>query len=88
MGKVLLYIGGFLILLGLLILFGGKFLPFGRLPGDIHWEGTHGTLYVPAGTCILLSRWVTFIVRIAGEGLAVKTIIAKPFHLWYNKNRI
>lgn len=63
MGKVLLYIGGFLILLGLLILFGGKFLPLGRLPGDIHWEGTHGTLYVPAGTCILLSRWVKFFHR-------------------------
>ena len=37
-GKICIYLGIVLILLGILLHFGGKFLPLGRLPGDFQWE--------------------------------------------------
>ncbi len=56
LGRVLLMLGGLLILAGAFFYFGGK-LPFklGRLPGDIVREGEHGTFYFPIMTCLLLS---------------------------------
>jgi Protein of unknown function (DUF2905) len=39
-------------------------LPFrlGRLPGDIAYEGKHGSFYFPIVTCILLSVVLTLIL--------------------------
>lgn len=56
LGKTLLFLGGFLALVGAFFYFGGK-LPFrlGRLPGDIVHKGEHTTFYFPLTTCILLS---------------------------------
>lgn len=55
-GRVLLALGGLLILIGAFFYFGGK-LPFrlGRLPGDIVHEGEHTTFYFPIVTCLVLS---------------------------------
>ena len=50
-----MHLGLLLLVLGLLIHFGGKFLPLGHLPGDIHVEGKHGSFYFPLMTCIVLS---------------------------------
>jgi hypothetical protein len=51
-----------LILIGLLLAAVGLawlLLPnipwLGRLPGDIRWEGEHGSFYFPIATCLLLS---------------------------------
>lgn len=59
-GKLLLVLGIVLILFGGLMLFGGR-LPFrvGRLPGDIVYQGRHGSFYFPIVTCILLSVLLT-----------------------------
>jgi hypothetical protein len=56
LGRALLMLGGFLVLVGAFFYFGGK-LPFrlGRLPGDIVHEGEHSSFYFPITTSILLS---------------------------------
>ena len=56
LGRVLLTLGGLLVLVGAFFYFGGK-LPFrlGRLPGDIVHEGERTTFYFPIVTCLLLS---------------------------------
>jgi hypothetical protein len=56
LGRALLMLGGFLVLVGAFFYFGGK-LPFrlGRLPGDIVHEGEHTSFYFPITTSILLS---------------------------------
>ena len=55
LGRTLLFLGGFVVLVGALLLFGGK-LPFrlGRLPGDIVYRGEHTTIYFPIVTCLVL----------------------------------
>jgi hypothetical protein len=56
LGRMLLFLGGFVVLTGALLFFGGK-LPFrlGRLPGDIVHRGEHTTIYFPIVTCLVLS---------------------------------
>jgi len=46
LGRKLLFLGGFVVLIGALLFFGGE-LPFrlGRLPGDIIHRGEHTTIY-------------------------------------------
>jgi hypothetical protein len=62
LGKALVAIGVVLAVAGLLLALGGK-LPFrlGRLPGDIAYQGRHGSFYFPVVTCILLSLALTLI---------------------------
>ena len=56
LGRTLLFLGGFVVLIGALLFFGGN-LPFrlGRLPGDIVYRGEHTTIYFPIVTCLVLS---------------------------------
>jgi hypothetical protein len=37
-------------------------LRLGRLPGDIAYQGRHGSFYFPVVTCILLSVALTLIL--------------------------
>lgn len=55
LGKLLIQLGVIMVIVGLVLHFGGKFLPFGSLPGDIHVEGKHGSFYFPWVTCIVVS---------------------------------
>lgn len=61
-GKLLLVIGVLIAAVGAWFAFGGK-APFrvGRLPGDIAYQGRHGSFYFPILTCILLSILLTLI---------------------------
>ena len=62
-------IGKLLVVLGLLLTVAGAFLAFGsrlpfrlgRLPGDIAYQGRHGSFYFPVVTCILLSVALTLL---------------------------
>lgn len=56
LGRTLLVLGAFLVLIGALFSFGAK-LPFrlGRLPGDIVHRGERSTFYFPIVTCLILS---------------------------------
>jgi hypothetical protein len=62
LGRLLLVAGVALAAVGGLLVFGGK-LPFrpGRLPGDISYQGRHGSFYFPVVTCILLSALFTLV---------------------------
>ena len=63
LGRVLLTLGGLLVLVGAFFYFGGK-LPFrlGRLPGDIVHEGEHSTFYFPIVTCLVLSVGLSLVL--------------------------
>jgi hypothetical protein len=52
--------GGCLIVVGLLIYSGG-FNWFGRLPGDIHYEGERFQVYIPIVSMLLVSLALSLI---------------------------
>lgn len=62
LGKMLLVIGAILVAIGALLLSGMK-MPFrlGHLPGDIAYQGRHGSFYFPIVTCIVVSVALTLI---------------------------
>jgi len=41
---------------------GGPSLRIGRLPGDIAYQGKHGSFYFPVVTCILVSVILTLVL--------------------------
>ena len=55
LGKILVFIGLFLVVIGVIILFGSKIPYIGRLPGDIIIQRTNFTFYFPITTLILLN---------------------------------
>ncbi len=56
LGRMLVFFGGLLLVVGLILIFAGKLnLPIGRLPGDIVYRGKHTSFYFPLMTSILLS---------------------------------
>jgi Protein of unknown function (DUF2905) len=65
LGKILLVVGVVIVCAGALLAFGAR-LPFrlGRLPGDISYQGRHGSFYFPIVTCILVSVALTMILWI------------------------
>jgi len=60
-GRMLLVFGLVLVGLGLIITFGTRILPLGRLPGDIIIRRDGFTLYFPLMTSILLSLLLTLL---------------------------
>ena len=67
-GKVLLYVGSILIVIGLAFgLLGKANLPLGRLPGDIVYRGKHTTFYFPLATSILLSVFLNVVLYLIGR---------------------
>jgi len=56
LGKALLGLGLLLAVIGAVLLLAGRLgLPLGRLRGDFAYKGKHVSVYVPLGTCILIS---------------------------------
>ena len=67
-GKLLLVVGGIIVLAGLVFLLAGKLhLPFGRLPGDIVYRGKNTTFYFPLVTCLLLSVILSLVLWLFGR---------------------
>jgi len=60
--KILIVIGIVFILVGLFWQFGGKFFPFGKLPGDIVYKKENFTFYFPLVSSIILSIVLTIIL--------------------------
>jgi hypothetical protein len=62
MGKMLVVLGGIIVLLGLVLWsgFGGSW--FGRLPGDIRVERGHSSFYFPIVTCIIISILLSLVL--------------------------
>ena len=56
LGKVLVVVGGLLVLAGVVVVLVGKSgLPLGKLPGDIVYRGKNTTVYFPLATSVLIS---------------------------------
>ena len=63
-GKLALFAGLLLVVVGVLFLAGSRlgFFGLGRLPGDLAYRGRHFSIYVPIATCILLSAVLTLLL--------------------------
>jgi len=59
-GLAVIVVGVCAVIVGLLIYFGGLNW-FGRLPGDIRYEGAHTHIYVPLVSSLLLSLVLSLI---------------------------
>ena len=57
--KILMGVGGALLLLGLVLHFGPGASFLGRLPGDIHVERPGFRFHFPIVTCLLLSAGIS-----------------------------
>ncbi|PYX20673.1 MAG: DUF2905 domain-containing protein [Acidobacteria bacterium] len=64
-GKLLVIVGGGLVVLGLVVMLVGKSqLPLGRLPGDIVYRGKNTSFYFPLTTSILLSVVLSLVLYV------------------------
>ncbi len=63
LGKILLALGGLIVLVGLVVLLLDKIGP-GRLPGDIFIQRENFTFYFPVMTCIIISVILTIILSL------------------------
>ena len=61
LGKMLILLGVFVILVGLFLLFGEKIPWIGRLPGDIIIRRKNFTFYFPIVTSIIISIILTLL---------------------------
>ena len=67
-GKLLVFLGGVLLAVGVVLMVLGKSnLPIGRLPGDIIYRGKNTTVYFPLATSILLSVVLTAVMYLIGR---------------------
>jgi len=63
-GRMLLILGGVLVVLGLVFLLGGKLPWLGKLPGDIRIQRGNWSCSFPLVTSLLLSLLLTIILNV------------------------
>jgi len=61
-GRVLLIIGAMCILAGIVVIYGGRIIPFGKLPGDIYIKKGNFGFYFPLTTSVAISIAITLIL--------------------------
>jgi hypothetical protein len=68
MGKILIIIGIFIMIVGAILLFSDR-LPFnlGKLPGDISYKKENFSFYFPITTSILISVVLSLIIYLFGK---------------------
>ena len=66
LGRLLIFFGLGIAILGGLMLLLGKIPFFGNLPGDINYQGPRGrvTVFAPIGTMLLVSIILTIVVNV------------------------
>ena len=64
LGRLLIAVGGMVLLLGLLFVLFGRIGFFGRLPGDINFSNGSFTCVVPIVSMLLLSLLLTIILNV------------------------
>lgn len=68
LGRMLVFVGGLLLVLGLVLILVGKVnLPLGRLPGDFLYRGKHTTVFFPLMTSILLSVILSLVLYVVNR---------------------
>ncbi len=71
MGKVVLLIGLILVVVGLILIYAPWLVNwFGRLPGDIRYQGEHGGIFIPLTSMILVSVALSLLIRLVGRFLS------------------
>ena len=69
LGKMLIMLGGFIVIAGAVLLLAGRFhVPLGRLPGDISYRGKNTAFYFPLTTCVIISIVLSLIFWLIGKG--------------------
>ena len=63
-GKILLIVGGIIVIIGLLLIFSQHIPFFGKLPGDIFIKREGFSFYFPIVTLLILSLLITIIVNV------------------------
>ncbi len=63
-GRWLMIAGAVAVILGAVLLWGGRYLPLGRLPGDIRIERDNFKFYFPVTTCVVLSIVISLILKL------------------------
>ena len=64
LGKILLIVGGIIVVLGLIFIF-SPHIPFlGKLPGDIMIKKNGASFYFPIVTMLIISILITIIVNV------------------------
>ncbi|MDU2066339.1 MAG: DUF2905 domain-containing protein [Sporomusaceae bacterium] len=66
-GKMLMVAGFVMLVIGAILTFGGKFLPLGRLPGDILIQKENSSFFFPITTSIVLSIVLTVILNLLSK---------------------
>lgn len=64
LGKILLIIGGVIVVAGLLLIFGQNIPFFGKLPGDIFIKKDNWSFYFPIVTFLIVSVLLTIIINL------------------------
>jgi hypothetical protein len=64
LGKTLIWIGGGLLALGLLLVLLGRIPGVGRLPGDILIRRDNVTIFIPLGTMVVVSVLLTLLLNL------------------------
>jgi hypothetical protein len=64
LGRVLIFFGIAMVLLGALFLLGPRIPFLGRLPGDLFIRREHTTFYFPLATCLVLSLVISILLNI------------------------
>jgi len=67
LGKILIFFGVILILIGGVILLAGRIPWIGRLPGDIFIQRKNFSFYFPIATSIIISIILTLIFSLLGR---------------------
>lgn len=63
-GRMMMFAGATIFILGLLFALAGRIPGFGQLPGDITVQRENFTLYAPIGTMIVVSLVLTVLVNL------------------------
>lgn len=63
-GKLLIFIGVFIVVTGLIFTVGPKIFNFGGLPGDIVYKRGNFTFFFPLATSIVISIVLTVILNL------------------------
>jgi hypothetical protein len=68
LGRMLVFVGAVLVVVGALFYFGDKLpLRLGRLPGDMVHRGQRSTFYFPLASCLVISVVLSLVLWIINQ---------------------
>jgi len=68
LGKLLVFVGGLIVVLGLVFIVGGRIPFLGRLPGDFSFSRGNTHIYFPLATSVILSLILTLVLTLFFRG--------------------